>query len=135
MKSKSVSIENIKQFFANTSEDIITLEEAYIAWGRDTTKEFENKAWLSNKLTALKYHNLVKPVYALRNKKRVLDKIQLTMEGKKALGRIGEDVIMPESIPTNGKTVITLEDVIKVISRLRRENPEINIVFSITPKE
>lgn len=134
MKSRVSSVENVKQFFLNTSEDVISLEEAYVAWGRDITKEAENKAWLSNKLTALKHYKLVRPVYDLKNKKRVLEKIQLTTEGKRALGKIEEDGYT-ENENSNGHRAITLEDVMKVIPALRQRHPEFEITFDIKLKD
>lgn len=135
MKSKDSSIQNIKQFFSSTPDDVISLQDAYVAWGRDVTKENENKSWLSNKLTALKYHNLVKPIYTLRNGKRMLDKIQLTMEGKKALGRIGDDTSNDiSSQKTNNHPKVSLEEIMKVVPQLRKENPEFEITFDVRLK-
>src|SRR5258706_8165628 len=93
--TRETAIENIKKIFSNCSEDSISLQDAFIAWGRDPAKIVKNKAWLSNRLTHLKYHNLVKPVYVWKNNRRVLDKLELTMEGKKQLGRLTETIPIP----------------------------------------
>jgi hypothetical protein len=137
-KTRETSINTVKQFFKDSSSDIITLEEAFKSWGRDLQKIDDNKAWLSNKMTSLKYHNLVVPIYSIINNKRVLSKIQLTLEGKKAIGRIGENIItdtLRSSPDQDSRTEITLDDILRVIPKLKKENPDFNVTFSVTPKE
>lgn len=143
-KTRESSIENVKKFFSNTSGDAITLEEAFAAWGDRDDRSFEdNKSWISNLLTHLKYHNLVKPIYSRKNKRRVLTRIQLTLVGKKALGRIDESTeIAPEFVKevqedhynrSNGK--MSLSDAMKMIAKLRKDNPEYQITFDIKLRE
>jgi hypothetical protein len=136
-RSKDSAVDNVRQFFSNNpSDDIVSLEDAFKAWGRNLDDTKGNMSWFSNKLTHLKYHGLVKPLYALRNRRRVLDKIQLTLEGKRALGRIEGGEIEGELNNTNGhNTRISIEEIMKELPRLKRENPEFNIIFSVTPKE
>lgn len=135
MKSRSSAIENLRQFFSNTSEDIISVQDAYVAWGRNLENVEGNKAWFSNKLTYMKYHNLVKPVYAVRNNRRNLDKIQLTMEGKKVLGRIegssGENI---PSSTSGSNSSLSIADVMKIVARLRKENQDYEITFNVKLK-
>lgn len=135
MKSRRSAIENLKQFFSNTSEDIISVQDAYVAWGRNLENVEGNKAWFSNKLTYMKYHNLVKPVYVVRNNRRNLDKIQLTMEGKKVLGRIEGSSDENISSSTNGNNnSLSIADVMKIVARLRKENPDYEINFDVKLK-
>ena len=132
--SKDAAIENIKRFFSNTSEDVLSIEDVYIAWDRDLTQQDKNKGWFSNKMVDLKYHNLIKPIYGMRNNRRVLTKIQLTMDGKKALGRVGaeeeaNEAILP-SIESQGSP-LSIADAMKIIAKLKKENPEFEITFDI----
>ena len=137
-KSREASVETVRHIFQNTNEDYIALEDAFKSWGRDLSKVEENKAWFSNKLTSLKYHNLVIPIYTTNNNRRILKKIQLTIEGKKAIGRLVKDTGL-----TIGSVVdirsehneITIEDILKAIPKLRKENPDFDIIFKVTPKE
>src|SRR2546430_1213581 len=89
---KEVAIETLKKMFSNTPEDVIEVDDIYKAWERSLEDE-KNKVWLANKLTDLKYYNLVKSNYSFKSGYRSLVNIQLTMEGKKALRRIGDIVI------------------------------------------
>jgi len=137
MKSRSSAIENLKQFFSNTPEDTISIQDAYVAWGRNLENVEGNKAWFSNKLTYMKYHNLVKPVYVVRNNRRNLDKIQLTMEGKKVLGRIeGTDSSNENMTQQNGKpSSISLVDLTKLVAQFKKTNAEdYDITFDIKLK-
>lgn len=135
-RTKESAIDNVRLFFSNTpSEDVISLEEAFKAWGRPL-EDFEgNMSWFSNKMTHLKYHGLVKPLYALRNKRRVLDKIQLTLEGKRALGRIegGSEDETPSSNGHSGS--ISLAELTKLVVRFKNENKqEFDITFDVKLK-
>lgn len=136
-RSKEASVGNLKRFFLNTpNDDYISLTGIYVAWERTQYTEDKNKIWLGNVLTSMKYHNLVKPVYKVRNGRRVLDGIELTMEGKKALGRIEGVESISDIRPTNNWTKeLSVEQIMKAMPRLRRENPEFNITFSVVPKE
>jgi hypothetical protein len=133
-KTKETSVENVQLLFQNTTEDRISVGEAYKAWGRDTNKVEENKIWLSNKLTSLKFHNLVSPIYTVINNRRVLNAIQLTIEGKRALGRIGENVEVINAPPNQSNELITIDAILKAIPRLKKENPDFDIVFKVNPK-
>ena len=132
-RTRSAATENIQKTFINTPEDIISVEGIFKAWERNLEKVKDNKSWLSNKLTHWKYHNLVKPIYSFKTGHRVLEKIQLTLEGKKAIGRVGEDVVTANT--SNGIKKITFEDIMKEIPRIRKENPDFNITLSVTPRD
>ena len=132
--TKEAAIENVKKMFSNTSEDLISIQDVYKTWERDPEQEVRNKGWFSNKMVDLKYHNLIKPIYGMRNNRRVLTKIQLTMDGKKALGRVGaeeeaNEAILP-SIESQGSP-LSIADAMKIIAQLKKENPEFEITFDI----
>lgn len=134
-RTKESAIDNVKLFFSNhLSEDTISIQEAFTAWGRNLEDLKGNMGWFSNKMTHLKYHNLVKPIYTLKNARRVLDKIQLTMEGKKALGRIegnsdNNDTISPDT--SHNGSLLSIADAMKIVARLRKENPDYEINFDV----
>lgn len=138
--SKEAAIENLKRFFANTSEDAITIDQALTAWERDLAKVDLNKGWLSNKMVDLKYHNLVASLYAVRNNRRVLSKLQLTFEGKRALGRItGTNTSPIESPISNSSEEISgigsrMENLFRQIAKFRADNPEFEIEFNVKLK-
>lgn len=81
--------EYLKKMYSNTTSDSLTLPEIYSAFNRSTQDPRTNRTWFGNKLTFLKRHNLVTPIYIVKDNSQVLDKIQLTEEGKKILGRTG----------------------------------------------
>lgn len=126
----------VKKFFANTSTDVVSLTDAFRNWGRDTEDEAKNKQWLSNKLPHMKYYDLVVPIYAYRNNRRILDKLQLTHEGKRIMGEVDDRPISLEEMPTtahvNGK--LTLDDFLKAVPNLRKEHPELEINVDVKVK-
>ena len=135
--TKEAAIENVKKMFSNTSEDLISIQDVYKTWERDPEQEVRNKGWFSNKLINLKYHNLVKPVYVMRNHRHTLDKIRLTLEGKRALGKLeyDNDPHDPTStIPNNNIDTITISDAMKIVATLRDKNPEYEITFDVKLK-
>jgi hypothetical protein len=132
IKSKSAGIETLKRFFSHTSADEVSIEEAFQAAGRPIEKPEANKAWLSNKLTTLKYHNLLSVNYAYDSGRRKLDKLRLTLEGKRALGRIEESSHDNNEVKTNGSTSIA--DIMKTVAQLRKSYPEFDITFDIKLK-
>lgn len=135
-KSKATSVENVRKFFSNTSDDSISLNDAFAAWGRNLDKPEDNKAWLSNLLTHLKYHNLIKPVYSFKSGYRKLDKLQLTLDGKRALGRLEDDSSnAPKNVASNGKTnPLSSTDVMKIVAQLGKDNPDYEITFDVKLK-
>jgi len=116
-------------------EDSLTIEKMYIAAGRDTSVELEdkNRNWLSNKLTALYYHNLAKPIYSYDGRRK-LERVQLTVEGKRALGRVSAPgQVEPASLPSVAS--LTLEDMLAAVEALRKKYPGFDIDLTIKPKE
>lgn len=136
--SRDTSIETVRRLFsAKPDEDVVSVQDAFFAVGRDIEKIKENKDWLSNKLTHLKYHNLVKPVYSFKSGYRTLEKIQLTLEGKKALGRFEEDHVNNDmstlTINSNGSSP-SFTNLMKIVAKLRKENPDYEITFDVRLK-
>lgn len=124
-KTRSTAVQMLKRIFKNTPEDFISLEGVFNAWGRDLNKLEENKSWFSNKVPHLKYHELVTPVYSYGNGPRRLEGIELTLEGKRELGRIGGSIeatqeVLPLAAYTNGhNSKVTLEGAMDVIKQLK----------------
>lgn len=139
IKTKKSAIENVKRLFINApNDDVISLKDAFIAWGRPEPENIEkHKGWLSNKMTHLTYHNLLIPVYSYNTGRKRLKALRLTKEGKIALGRIENSTengsLQQATTNGNGHT-LSLDEVAKAIPKLQKENPDFNIVFSFTPK-
>lgn len=135
-KSPRAAIEMVKRFFAHTTDDSISLEDVFRMWGRDAEKVKQNKAWLSNKLTQLKYHDLIIPVYSYKNGRRRLEKIQLTLEGKRVLGRIGENIdnANGDSIVKANSNSVSFTNIMQRVAELRKENPDYEITFFVKLK-
>ena len=135
-KSRSSAVKTIKRFFANTSDDSISIQDAFSSWGRDLERVKDNKAWLSNKLTHLKFYELVTPIYSYGEGPRKLEKLELALEGKRELGRIGRNLESSNGVSAsaNGRSVISLEEIMKAVPKLRKENPEFEITFDVRLK-
>jgi hypothetical protein len=134
LKERS-AIDGVKQIFSNTSEDSVTVEEAAQAWDRNGFTDEQNARWLGNKMTHWKYHDLVRPVYKRRNSRRVFGKIQLTLKGKRAIGRIksiNKTRIKTSKSPETRN--ISLSEFMKLLPKLREENPEFDINFEVKLK-
>ena len=124
-KSRRTTEETVRRLFSNTPEDSISLEDVFRAWGRNIEDEVKNKQWLSNKLTHLKYHNLIVPIYAYRNNRRILEKLQLTLEGKRVMGRIEEADSLGKNVKSqNGPSPIPLLELAKLVAQFKNENKE-----------
>lgn len=136
-KSRATAVQNLKRMFKNTPEDHISLQDVFVAWGRDLSKEVDNKAWLSNKLTHIKYHDLITPVYSYNTRPRRLERLELTLEGKRELGRIGATGSSDEnSTPSsNGHSSASLADLTKLVKQFQKENAEFEVTFSVRLKE
>ncbi len=130
------AIKQLQKFFDGELTNEISISNAFRAWGRDPEPTEQNMSWLSNKLTHLKIHRLVKPVYIHnKNNRRSLDKIALLPEGLAALGRsggkIGNDADGVQKIDASS---ISLEDIMKAIPRIQKENPNFEITLNVSPK-
>jgi hypothetical protein len=142
-KSKSASARTVKRFFANSPQaDKISLDEIYAAAGRQDLDAEKNRSWLSNLATHLYYHDLVKPLYSYDSGYKKLKGMQLTLSGKRAIGRIEEDA-GPGIAPANPAAVhspssgaeASLSDVAKLVKDFRDNNPEFEVVFDVKLKE
>lgn len=142
-KSKQSSVRNLRMFFKNMPEsDSITLQDAYVAFNRDLSKEQSNKNWITNLMTHLKWHNLIIPTYSTGDTgRRILKGLGLTMEGKRSLGRIetakvGESMLPNTTylLPNQGEREIEISDIMKAIAKLKETHPEFEISFDMKLK-
>lgn len=141
IRSQNVAIENVRTFFSNTpNDDAISLEDAFRAWGRPNPENVEkNKAWLSNKLTALKYHNLIVPIYVHKDGRRKLEKLRLTLEGKKALGRIegyseNDKNNGNSHLKNGGNSSNDFSDIYKKVAEWQKNHQEFEVEFKVSLK-
>ncbi|MDO8618568.1 MAG: hypothetical protein Q7R49_01330 [Candidatus Daviesbacteria bacterium] len=137
-KSKYSAVQNTKKMFANTSDDSISLRDVFIAWGRNLEKEQENKAWLSNKLTHLKYHDLVTPIYSYDGGPRKLKKLELTLEGKRELGRIKgkADNVNGFIASTDSHSALPSAptDLYNLVAQWKKDHPDFEVTFDVKLK-
>ncbi len=137
-KSKRAAEETLKRFFAaNPGSDTVSVEEIFQATGRHGKPARANMAWLSNKLTDLRYHDLIDSEYSYQGKRR-LKGISLSLDGKRALGRAGSGPAatpdpQPGNRPGSGQAV-SLEDALMIVSQLKRRYPEFDIDLTVKPK-
>jgi hypothetical protein len=137
-KSKTAAGETLKRFFAgNPDSDRVSVEEIFRNTGREDKKPRANMAWLSNKLTTLRYHDLISSEYSYQGKRR-LKSISLSLDGKRALGRAGSGLStnpgpQPDNRPADGQTA-SLEDALTIVSQLKKRYPEFDIDLTIKPK-
>lgn len=138
-------MKNLRRLFLYSPEsDSISLEQAYTAFNRDLSKEQSNKNWITNLMTHLKWHNLILPTYGVNNGgKRVLKGLELTMEGKKGLGRIETPQKEFDAfgvMRTNFSEfkveheLDNVSSILKAIAKLRENHPEFEIVFDMKLK-
>lgn len=141
-KSKPSAVKNLRKLFMNSPEsDSILLQEAYVAFGRDLADEKGNKNWVTNLMTHLKWHNLIIPSYSTSDMgRRVLKGIQLTMEGKRSLGRIESakegETLLPNTtyVLPNAEKEMNVSDIMNAIAKLKEKHPEFEIVFDMKLK-
>ena len=130
-KSLAAAKETLKRFYANAPDsDSLSTEEIFAAAGRLKHSKQANLAWLSNKITTLRYHNLVDANYSYDGRRR-LEGLTLTLDGKRALGRAG-------TVGTPGGTLVTpqgLTDVLALVSQLRKDYPDFDIALTVKPKD
>lgn len=129
--SLTSATETLKRFFAgHPDSDVVSLEEIYIAAGRDLSQESINKAWVANKLTHLKHYGLVVPVYDYARRK-TLNKVQLTEEGRKTLGR-GAKASNNTIASSKG---ISLESIAQDIREFEKQNPSVKLDLGVKLRE
>lgn len=131
----------LRVFFHKNLGDTISSERIYEIWGRAGRDEKKNKSWLSNLLLHLKHYNLIDSIYETRNNRNTLVGIKLTKEGIAALGRKVSSSKELETSQTKiaendtNREKISYDNMMKLVSRFQRENPEYKVDFSITLKE
>lgn len=107
-------------------KDTLTPDEIFRVAGRDPQQPERNRIWLQNRLTALRYHEFVRPIYTkytMSNPHRKLDKVQLTPTGKTALAsESGNEPACP---------AITLESIARDIKAFERQNPSMALDFTV----
>jgi hypothetical protein len=137
-KSLGAATETLRRFFANNPDtDEITINDIFEATGRGDKDAGNNMAWLSNKLTTLRYHNLVDSTYSYHGRRK-LEKISLTLAGKRALMRV-QDGVRPEivSVPHLGTPVkgkVSINDALAIVKELKEEYPDFEIELTINTK-
>lgn len=131
-KSRKASEETVRRFFANSPDsDSLSLDEIFIATGRQNKSEDRNRAWLANLSTHLYYHNLLKPVYSYDEGRKKLKGMQLTLDGKRALGRVDADNVPAADVANPGGKVTSLNDVAQAVKEFQDNNPEFDVVFDV----
>lgn len=120
--SFGAAIEALRTIFDDPDKEQLTTLEIFQQVGRDLSQMEQNKKWLTNRLTDLKHYGLVRPIYT-RETPKVLDGVQLTPEGKKAL--------TASSSPEPNKE-ITLESIAQDIKEFVKQNPSVKIDFTAT---
>ncbi|MBI3379563.1 hypothetical protein HY029_02270 [Candidatus Gottesmanbacteria bacterium] len=132
----------LKTFYSNTSGDEVSLRDIFIASKRNLEDMDKNKRWLGNKTTYMKRLNLIEPKYEKRGHTTILVGIKLKEAGKLALERIKGNLngtsnsknYSAVAPATGGNHEITIKEVMAAIPRIRKENPEFEIVFYVKLK-
>ena len=142
--SREAAAKNLRMFFANTNGDEVSVDEVFIAAGRNPDEVGKNKSWFSNKLTSMAEYGLFTRHYSSRRGQKKLVKLKLTNEGKRALGRNLSDSIFIPAQPAQQASLlpsvtidkeVTVSSVRRDVEALRQKEPELDIWFSVTLKE
>ncbi len=120
--SYRAAVEALRTIFDSPDKDLLTTTEIFQLVGRDLNNVEQNKKWLTNRLTDLKHYDFVRPIYTKESPK-LLKKVQLTPEGKKALASSLNQELTKE---------ITLESIAQDIKEFAKQNPSIKIDFTAT---
>lgn len=132
----------LQRFFSKYPDsDSVTKDEIFASWDR-TGQEFEskNEGWLSNKLVGIYSHNLAKPIYSY-HPYRKLERLELTIKGKRALGRVDEPGVVGQENTTSNKgqtvqpTVMSYPDLVKSVAEFQRNNQEYEVIFEVKLRE
>jgi hypothetical protein len=120
------AVEALGTIFNDPEVDTLTPQDIFQRVGRDRGNADQNKKWLRNRLTPLKYYGLVETVYKLPGK--TVDKIRLTPEGKK---------VLEEHATTNQPSAreVQLESIVQDIKEFERQNPSLKIQFTVTRRD
>jgi len=120
--SYGAAVEALRTIFNDPYKEQLTTTEIFQQVGRDLSQMGQNKKWLTNRLTDLKHYGLVRPVYT-KTTPKVLNVVQLTPEGKKAL---------TTSLNQEPNKEITLESIAQDINEFLKQNPSVKIDFMAT---
>lgn len=139
--TETSAVRTLERFFLKYPDsDTITPSQILSGVSRNTAEyEGKNEGWLSNKLTGLYYHDLVRAHYSY-HPWRKLEKLELTIKGKRALGRAAEPVIATDdAMPADSDTSIrrqsmSQQDLARAIVDFRNENPDLEVVFEVKLK-
>lgn len=136
-KSRESAVEILKRFFHGSEGDSVSIIDIFKATERKPEKTMGNMSWLSNHLYTLRHYGLVIPVYSYGQRKR-LEKVRLTNEGTKALGRLGGDegrVTPTYSELSQGSQVsVSLAQMTRLVATFKKENPEFEVTFGVKLK-
>lgn len=134
--SYEAAVETVKDFFSNTDKDIVSLQDIYKTTGRPLDKPELNKSWVTNKMTHLKHYQLVTPIYTY-GKRRTLDKIQLTEQGRRALNERKStkppSTTLEETgyVTDNEKNTVSFDSVKKDVEILQAMHPSLEIIYDV----
>jgi hypothetical protein len=122
-QSEYSAINTIKRFFAKFPEsDSITVDQIFESAERNKEEYIDkNDGWLSNRLTGVYYHGLVKPTYSY-GPWRKLESIELTVKGKRLLGRVEEPQLIDkheqiQETHTNSFN-LTVDDILMAVPKI-----------------
>lgn len=141
-KSEEAAINTLRRFFAGSPDsDEVAVADIFRLTGRNMSQEKKNRDWLANKLSTMRSYDLIDTVYAYEGRRKV-DKIKLTILGKRALGRIpsdqlprGDDLILPPDINPPADRNVSLETVYRDVKILKKQLPSFNVIFKLEPKD
>lgn len=130
------TVKKLEKFYSRTLDNKITTQEILETWGRDLSDPKKNRGWVANSLVHINHHKLAKPLYAMKNNRKTLVGIELTSIGKLALGRLvsNKGVTIPSDVsPMTQK--INYGDMMQIVAKFQKENPQYKIEFNIFLKE
>ena len=112
------------RFFSKSPDsNSVTKDEIFASWERDKPEYAKkNEGWLSNKLVGIYSYNLAKPVYSY-HPYRKLERLELTIKGKRALGRVDVPGVAEEStnqpVPYRVATTgLTVDDILMAVPKI-----------------
>lgn len=141
-KGRESSVGNVRKLFSNTSGDTVSINKVFESFERAQKDEKLNRAWLSNLLSLIKSHNLVRAVYTTKHGPKTLTELELTLEGRRALGRsngnghpVESDAIQSKENGRSEQSIVS--DFMEAHQRVKDyfEKRGLEIIFEIKPKE
>lgn len=133
--TKNTAAQTIQSWFSSNPEvDELSVSKIYALEGRDPNRK-SDKRWLTNKLSAMRDHDLFEKHYEKnRSGTKVLAKITLTANGREIVSSLEHDMTAPHKQVVTGSE-ITPDTVLRDIRILRRKMPLWNVIFELRPKE